>query len=1040
MSVYEGHEPYIFVSYAHKDSRVVLPIIEALQERGYRVWYDGGIEAGTEWPEYIANHLAACRVALIFISDNALASQNCVREINFAISERREILAVYLSDVRLSPGMKMQLGTVQAMYRNRFIDDASFATAILGARILTPCREGASAAAVGVDDSETGEDLSAFFGDDKTSGAASEGTGADSIPVQIYKGSVSDALQESIAQSAGIINRTFGELKISALVTSVEIGPMVTTFRIHVNGTMRLNVITRAVEDLKFALGVNELRFLPPTGRDLTVSIEIPNEQQDIVLLEEILKESRPRESMGFLTRGDTSVCLGRTASGEPFFADVMTFPHMMISGATQTGKTTLLHSMIVSMITRVPRERLGLILVDLKGVEFDIYENEPHMQLPVIHDSKTAATILTELCEEMERRYQAFMNKKVRTIDQYNELVTGEDILPRIIFVVDDYADLILGYRKEIENAVMRLSQKSRAAGIYLILSSQHSDPSTITGVLKANIPSRLAFKVHSAVESRGFIDTPDATELSNFGDALFSHPMQPRPIRINTPYLSVERIISIVKHLIHTEGTAKHNRRLMDKATAYDMPKINENKRSFANYTVPPYRLLHEAVATDPIAATKEVDKTRAAILSLLSTNYNVNATLVEAQRGPRMTKYELTTPRRIGAARMKDIAAMLPLYLNGRGVVCEQGLDNAIFIYVENERPDPVLIRELLESEEFLRMDSTTAVCLGKDIEGDPVYADIASFPHALIGGATGTGKSVCIHSMIASLLYKATPNDVKLLLIDPKTVEFRAYENLPHLLTPIISEVKKAAGALYWVITEMERRYEMFLAADVRTIDNYNEVTEGERLPKIVIVIDEIADLMLSMRDDINDLLLKIAHKGKSAGVHLIVATQRPTTSVISGTLKACLPTRICFKVSSHTDSRVVLDKPGAEKLLGRGEMLVYMPTTVFTVRVQGAYISDDEVFALVKHAESSVRTKDPELDPLFVEAVESVIGVGQVSTSVLQRKFTIGYSRAAKIIDAMESYGIVGESQGGKPRRVLTTREEWERLKGIIFDE
>ena len=1048
MAVYEGDEKYIFVSYAHKDTHIVLPIIEELQKNGFRVWYDGGIEAGTEWPEYIADHLERCAVALLFISDNALASKNCRREINFAISEECEMLAIYLSDVKLSSGMKMQLGTIQAMFRNRFIDDASFTAAILNARIIAQCKEGAELDGRGTElADEENEDLSAFFDE----GASKRGTRdaldyADSIPIKIYKGSVSDALQESITENAAIINRTFAELKISALVTAVEIGPLVTTYRVHVNGTMRYNTILRATEDLKFALGVNELRFLPPTGKDLTVSIEMLNEQQDIVPLEDIQKELRLRTSMGFETMGDTSATLGRTATGEPFHSEIATFPHIIISGGPQTGKTTLLHSLIVSLITRVPRERLGLILVDLKGVEFDIYTDEPHLQLPIVHDSRTAADILTELCNEMDRRYRTFTECGVRNIDQYNSVAKAGEELQRILFIVDDYADLILNFRKDIENAIMRLSQKARAAGIHVILATQRADNNTVTGILKANIPTRLSFKLLTVQESRDVLAMNDAIELGGQGDALFSHMMSQTPIRISTPYISVEMVSGIVKRLIKTEGKANYNKRISRGVSAYDIPEIKAKPTNYRKYHLPETSLLKNGITVDGGLIETDISSTGETLVSVLKSIFNITAQVVNTVRGPRFTEYEVLPTRRIGAARLKDMADMLPMYLDGRGLFIENGLGNDIHIFVENKNSTPVYIRELLESDEFKNAKSKGTVCLGKDLSGKPVCMDFSGFPHALVTGATGMGKSMCISSIIASILYGAKPDEVKLMLIDPKQVEFRAYENLPHLLLPVITDTKAAIGGLCWAIEEMDRRYELFASLGVANHDNYIKYAENnpqgaEKLPKILIIIDEVNDLMMQAKDPIENLIVSIAHRGRAAGVHIIVATQRPSTSVISGTLKANLPTRITCKVATNADSRIAIDRPGAEKLLRSGDMLIVHPMNIAPIRIQGAFISDMETESLVNSVKAEVRAmEEMAYDALLIDAAELTVSRGEISTSLLQRSFSIGYNRAAKLIDTMYELGIIDEANGSKARKTLISREEWEKLKGILENE
>ncbi|MBR5449143.1 MAG: DNA translocase FtsK, partial [Clostridia bacterium] len=904
--------------------------------------------------------------------------------------------------------------------------------------------DGASAGFTDEDD----DDLSAFFDDDtpKKKGTQNALDYADSIPIKIYRGSVSDALQEAITENASIINRTFADLKLTAIVTSVEIGPRVTTYRVHLNGTMRLNTIAKATEDLKFALGVNELRFLPPTGRDLTVSIEMLNDQQDIVLLEDIMKELRLRSTMGFETMKDTSVALGRAASGEPFHSEIASFPHMLISGATQTGKTTLLHSLIVGMITRVPKERLGLILVDLKGVEFDIYADEPHLQLPIVHDSKTAADILTELCNEMEHRYRTFMERGVRNIDQYNDMAKEGEELPRILFIVDDYADLIFNYRKEIETAIMRLSQKSRAAGIHVILSTQKADASTITGVLKSNIPTRLSFKLFTALESRDMISGTDAIELDSQGDALFAHLMNQTPVRISTPYISVEKIIGIVKRLIKTEGKAKYNQRISRGVSAYDIPEVKEKPVSYGKYSLPETGLLNDVITVDGGLIEKDTAEVGQTLLTVLKTVFNINAQAVKTVYGPRFTEHEILPTRRIGVARLKDMTDMLPMYLNGREVFIENGLGNEIHVFVENKHLSPVYMRELLEADEFKNAKSKTAVCLGKDVAGNPVITDIAKFPHALITGATGMGKSVCINAIITSILYKAKPDEVKLMLIDLKRVEFRAYENLPHLLLPVITDPRDAVGGLYWAIEEMERRYEFFEALGLRNHDEYieyakNKPDDADKLPKVVIVIDELNDLAMMAKDAVDELIISIAHKARSAGIHIIVGTQRPSTSIISGPLKASLPTRICFKVATNADSRMAIDRGGAEKLLNRGDMLFQTPTSLMAQRVQGAFISDAEVERLTDHIKGEVkRIEASARDTLLIDAIELAIAKGGVTSSLLQRIFSIGYNRATRLIEAMEELGVIEEYKGAKARGVLISSEEWKKLKGILENE
>ncbi|MBO4769169.1 MAG: DNA translocase FtsK, partial [Clostridia bacterium] len=377
--------------------------------------------------------------------------------------------------------------------------------------------------------------------------------------------------------------------------------------------------------------------------------------------------------------------------------------------------------------------------------------------------------------------------------------------------------------------------------------------------------------------------------------------------------------------------------------------------------------------------------------------------------------------------------------------------------------------VYLRELVDTESFRAASSKLNVCLGMDVAGQAVYLDIAKMPHLLIAGATGMGKSVCINSIITSLLYKASPDDVRMILIDPKKVEFNLYKSLPHLLVPVVSDPKKAAGSLQWAVTEMERRFELIEGAGVRDIKMYNTVTADdpnkEHMTQIVIIIDELADLMMTAPDDVENSICRIAQKARAAGMHLIIGTQRPSVDVVTGLIKANVPSRIAFTVASITDSRVILDMGGAEKLIGRGDML-YAPVGASKPRrVQGAFVSESEVEAVVnfikdenaeeveygsdivdaiERAAASIGNKkgsasasavsdssdDEESDPMLRQAIELAVDSGKISTSLIQRKLSLGYGRAAKLIDKMENMGIVSPPEGQKPRDVLISRQQY----------
>ncbi len=369
--------------------------------------------------------------------------------------------------------------------------------------------------------------------------------------------------------------------------------------------------------------------------------------------------------------------------------------------------------------------------------------------------------------------------------------------------------------------------------------------------------------------------------------------------------------------------------------------------------------------------------------------------------------------------------------------------------------------VHLRDILETDSFTKHKSNLAFALGKDVAGNEVVTDIAKMPHVLIAGATGSGKSVCINTLITSIIYKAKPSEVKLLMVDPKVVELSVYNGIPHLLIPVVTDPKKAAGALSWAVQEMVNRYSLFASKGVRDIKGYNEQVEkegsAEKLPQIVIIIDELADLMMVAAKDVEDAICRLAQMARAAGMHLVIATQRPSVDVITGIIKANIPSRIAFAVSSQVDSRTILDMVGAEKLLGKGDMLFFPTGAPKPTRLQGAFVSDKEVEKIVDFLKSNGEVQysediidsiekanstdkdlereecDDDKDPLLNEAIETVIETGQASTSFIQRRFKVGYARAGRIIDQMEERGIISGYQGSKPREVLMSKERWQEL-------
>ena len=496
------------------------------------------------------------------------------------------------------------------------------------------------------------------------------------------------------------------------------------------------------------------------------------------------------------------------------------------------------------------------------------------------------------------------------------------------------------------------------------------------------------------------------------------------------------------------------------------------------FSHYQTPPVNLLGLDPVTDD--DTSEINENTKILIDTLA-SFNVTASIKGVDRGPRITRYEVVPARGVKVNAITQLYNDICLNLAKEGIRMEAPIPgkSAIGFEIPNQYPKNVRLRELLECDEFINAKSKTFVAIGKDVAGNPVFGDISKYPHALICGATGMGKSVCINSILISMLYRARPDEVRLIMVDPKKVEFKMYSGIPHLLIPVITESKQAAGALMWAVEEMERRYELIEKFNVRNLDAYNEkVTEnpslGEKLPKIVIVIDELADLMMMVRDPVEDLIMRIAQKARAAGIHLIIGTQRPSVQVITGSIKANIPTRMSCKVTSQVDSRTVFDTAGAEKLLNRGDMLYSTTDRPKAFRVQGAFVSDsevesimeflksqtpegsydDEVFAEINKAAQKCGNKksggvsaddfDDDTDDTgyyndqqFLDAVELAIRSGKVSTSLLQRKLSIGYGKAAKYIDAMEEIGIVSEPKGQKPRDVLLSMDEWhEKLSRV----
>ena len=490
------------------------------------------------------------------------------------------------------------------------------------------------------------------------------------------------------------------------------------------------------------------------------------------------------------------------------------------------------------------------------------------------------------------------------------------------------------------------------------------------------------------------------------------------------------------------------------------------NETIIDDENYEFPPVELLKENRDKGNKTGKKALTDTATKLQKTLY-SFGVSAKVEHVSVGPAITRFELKPAEGVRVSKIAKLADDIALNLAAESIRIEAPIPGkqAVGIEIPNAVKEIVPFRDIIESDEFTSAESKISMGLGKDIGGNVVVTNIGKMPHMLIAGATGSGKSVCINTLITSILYKARPSETRLLLIDPKVVELSVYNGIPHLLIPVVTDPKKAAGALAWAVQEMENRYALFADKGVRDLKGYNEKLreEGltEQLPQIVIVIDELADLMMVASKDVEDSICRLAQKARAAGMHLVIATQRPSVDVITGIIKANIPSRIAFAVSSQIDSRTILDMAGAEKLLGKGDMLFYPIGASKPQRIQGAFVSDDEVEKIVdyikfnggeanynesiieqiENANKTDQERDAETqedgddtDEYLEEAIDTVIMAGTASTSYIQRKFKVGYARAGRIIDQMEQRGVISGYEGSKPRRVLITKEQWEEQK------
>ena len=515
----------------------------------------------------------------------------------------------------------------------------------------------------------------------------------------------------------------------------------------------------------------------------------------------------------------------------------------------------------------------------------------------------------------------------------------------------------------------------------------------------------------------------------------------------------ISNDTTLSEHKEILHSELTEKKKdplslNKTIEKNVIEQTEKLNTTTEEH-NIPVPNYLL------NDPIDRDQNDTnwlQEQQLLLDQTLKHFKVHANIVRVTQGPSVTRFEIQPELGVKVSRIRNLADDIKLNMAAKDIRIEAPIPgkNTVGIEVPNQYPQIVTLQEIIESDAFEKESSPLTIALGLTIEGKPLITDIAKMPHGLIAGATGSGKSVCINTIILSLLYKANMNEVKFLLIDPKMVELTPYNGIPHLISPVITDPQAATMALKWAVNEMEERYERFVEAGVRNIVKYNEkmVKENKqkhKMPYIVIVIDELADLMLVSPQEVEDAICRIAQKARACGIHLLLATQRPSVDVITGLIKANIPTRIAFSVSSQVDSRTIIDANGAEKLLGKGDML-FVENGTNRMRLQGPFVSDEEIDRVANYLRSMgkpnylfeqeqllIEVENEEQDELLNDVISFVLEENQASTSLLQRRFRIGYNRAARLIDTLQNKGIVSAQNGSKPREVLVTKAQIEEL-------
>jgi len=807
----------------------------------------------------------------------------------------------------------------------------------------------------------------------------------DGPPLRLL-GPVSPQNRRSGAAYARQLPGAFAALGIRGVeVTSHRAGPVVAMIQVKIPEGVRATQLMGLKGDLAAEIGVDAIRITPVQGAGGILAVEIPFERMETVPLRLVMSSPEFRKAPLELP-----IALGVDLAGQPVVADLTRMPHLLVAGTTGSGKSVCLNTIIVSLLYQCDLGRLRLTLIDPKVVELKQYNGLPHLSGPVITEPNAAIDALARAVAEMERRYQLMADLTVRNIVRYNQAAARQGLarLPYWVMVLDEFADLMeenKGTREALESHVKRLAAKARAAGIHLILATQRPSVDVITGVLKANIPSRIAFAVAGQSDSMTILGMGGAEDLRGRGDMLFAPVGVRQPVRVQGAFVSDEAVNEVAEWWKQNGAAPSEAQRAVEEEAS---PPETEDHASAAGTQPeasdlpplvpggPPLHLL--AASMRPAGRPDDGKMLAAQVVSALGRAGVAGATIEDVQVGPSLTSFTVTPPTGVKVAALTRAAGELAGELGMDGVRHRPhgGGVPGIVVEVPRDNPELVFLQPLVTSPAFRDAVSRSGelmAMLGVTGAGEPLFLDVARAPHLLVGGTTGSGKSTVIQGGLLSLLLAYPPETLRLILCDPKLVEFTLYQKLPHLLCPLLSETAHMQAAVSWLVTEMDRRYSLFAAAGAKDLRSYNAMA-STALPRIVLVADELSDLLLAgakeARRATEQGLVRLAQKARACGIHLLLGTQKPTVEVIPSLLKGNIPARVACRTMTRAESGVILDRPGAESLRGNGDMLVLSPAAALT-RGQGVWIEAGEVERVTGWwAERHAPVHDPHLRALL----------------------------------------------------------------------